>query len=164
MKTEIGEYIVGAYLKIINECDFIDYNVRHPGGGIQGLDELDVLGLDFKNKRAYLCEVTTHIRGLLYKSNENSLEKIKTKYKKQKIYAKKYLSEDFHDIHFMFWSPVVPKGYITTELKKIKGLETVINSEYAQCIDELRERAKQTAADSGNPFFRMLQILEHLRR
>ncbi len=76
MKTEIGEYIVGAYLKVIKNCDFIDYNVRFPGGGLKGLGELDVIGLDFKNKSAYLCEVTTHIRGLLYKDNITTVEKI----------------------------------------------------------------------------------------
>ena len=57
MKTEMGEYIVGACLKLLKECDFVDYNVRRPGGGLVGLDELDVMGLDFKNKTAYLCEV-----------------------------------------------------------------------------------------------------------
>ena len=45
MPTEMGEYLVGAYLKIIKECDFVDYNVRQPGGGLEGLNELDVIGL-----------------------------------------------------------------------------------------------------------------------
>jgi hypothetical protein len=162
IKTDIGEYIVGAYLKIIEECDFIDYNVRPPGGGLKGLNELDVVGLDFKNETAYLCEVTTHIRGVLYKDNKTTIEKIKKKYMRQKEYANKYLP-GFLKRHFMFWSPVVPKGYITKELEKIDGLELVINKEYAQCIDELRIKAKELTNDVGNPFFRMLQILEHLR-
>lgn len=164
MKTEMGEYIVGAYLKIIKECDFIDYNIRPPGGGIEGLDELDVLGLDFRNKRAYLCEVATHIRGILYKNNKITVERIKKKYNKQKVYAKKYLKEDFHDIQYMFWSPVVPKGFITNELAKMRGLQVLINGDYAACVDEIREKAKQETFDIGNPFFRMLQILEHMRR
>ncbi len=63
----------------------------------------------------------------------------------------------------MFWSPVVPKGYITKELEKIDGLELVTNKKYTQCIDELRIKAKELTNDVGNPFFRMLQILEHLR-
>lgn len=28
MATDIGEYIVGAYLKLITGCNVIDYNVR----------------------------------------------------------------------------------------------------------------------------------------
>lgn len=163
MKTDIGEYIVGAYLKIIEGCDFVDYNVRPPGGGLEGLGELDVIGLDFKNKTAYLCEVTTHILGLLYKDNKTSVKTVKTKYARQRKYASKYLT-DFPEHHFMFWSPVVPRGYLTTELTKIDGLELIINERYAQCIDMLRERANKQTNDVGNPFFRTLQILEHLRR
>ena len=163
MKTEVGEYIVGAYLKIIKECDFVDYNVRPPGGGLEGLNELDVVGLDFKKKIAYLCEVTTHIIGLLYKDNRTTVERIKTKYERQKEYANKQLL-DFPNRYFMFWSPVVHKGYITSELEKIDGLELVINEKYTQYIDELRKKAKELTNDVGNPFFRMLQILERLRR
>jgi len=163
IKTDIGEYIVGAYLKNFKECDFVDYNVRPPGGGLEGLNELDVVGLDFKNKIAYLCEVTTHIRGVLYKNNITTVSKINIKYKRQKEYADKYLS-DFPKRYFMFWSPVVPEGYVTKELEKIDGLELVINKKYTQCIDELRIKAKELTNDVGNPFFRMLQILEHLKR
>jgi len=162
MKTDIGEYIVGAYLKIIKSCNFVDYNVRPPVSGLEGLDELDVVGLDFKNKTAYLCEVTTHIRGLLYKDNKTTVERIKAKYERQKKYANNYLP-DFPNRHFMFWSPVVPKGYITKGLGKIDGLDLVINEKYAQCIAELIEAAKELTNDVGNPFFRVLQILTRLR-
>lgn len=162
MKTDIGEYIVGAYLKIIKECAFIDYNVRPPGGGLRGLNEIDVVGLDFKNKIAVLCEVTTHIRGTLYTDNKTTVDKINKKYERQKEYANKYLS-DFANHQYMFWSPVVPKGYITSELEKIDGLELVINEKYAECVGELRKKAKEKTNDEGNPAFRMLQILEHLR-
>lgn len=162
MKTEMGEYAVGAYLKIINGCGFVDYNVKRPGGGLAGLDELDVIGMDFKNKVAYLCEVTTHIRGLLYKDNRTTVERIKKKYEKQRRYAKDCLT-DFPSLHFMFWSPVVPEGYITQQLSKIKGLELVINKDYTSCINELRKMARKRKNDTGNSFFRALQILEHLR-
>ena len=162
MTAEMGEYAVGAYLRIIKGCEFIDYNVRRIEGGMRGLDELDVIGLDFDNKTTYLCEVTTHIRGLLYKDNKTTVARIKQKYQKQKEYAKEYLA-DFPSRHFMFWSPVVPKGYITEELGKIKGLELVINSEYTSCVNELRQMAKIMSNDTVNPFFQVLQILERLR-
>lgn len=162
MSPEMGEYIAGAYLKIIKDCDFIDYNVRPVEGGLKGLNELDVLGLRFRDRTAYLCEVTTHIRGLLYKDNRNTVARVKQKYQKQKEYAREFL-KDFPNRHFMFWSPRVPKGYITNELEKIKGLELVINDKYAKCIAELRNQAKIMSNDTGNPFFRALQILEHLR-
>ena len=45
MLTDVGEYLVGAYLQLFENCDFVDYNVRPPGGGMKGLGELDVVGL-----------------------------------------------------------------------------------------------------------------------
>lgn len=159
----MGEYIVGACLKLLRKCDFVDYNVRRPGGGLAGLNEIDVVGLDFKNKITYLCEVTTHLEGTLYKDNKTTIERIKRKYEKLKEYADNYLS-DFPQRHFMFWSPVVPIGYITKELEKIEGLELVINNNYAAYIRLLQELAKKSTHDAGNPAFRVLQILGHLRK
>jgi len=52
MVTDIGEYIVGASLQMLYKCDVVDYNVRPPGGGIRGLSELDVIGLDLENSTA----------------------------------------------------------------------------------------------------------------
>ena len=101
LKTEMGELVVGAYLKLCLGCDFVDYNVRPPGGGIEGLGELDVVGLDPDGGRAYLCEVTTHIRGLLYKSNAETVERIRRKYARQRNYAAKHLKA-FPRISFMF--------------------------------------------------------------
>jgi len=158
MITDIGEYIVGAYLKLILKCDFIDYNVRPPGGGLKGLEELDVLGLDFKKNTAYLCEVTTHIKGL----RKTTLERISKKHKRQKQYAKRYLSP-FSNIRYMFWSPYVPVGILTKKLQKIKGLELFINGKYKKCIEELRQLAANKTHDAKNPFFRLLQIIEHIR-
>lgn len=122
MKTNIGEYIVGAYLKIIKYCDFVDYNVRHPGGGLKGLNELDVVGLDFKNKKAYLCEVTTHITGLLYKDNKTTVKRIKNKHKIQKEYAEAHLSS-FPVRYYMFWSGLLLSLKVTllANLKRLMG-------------------------------------------
>ncbi len=162
MLTDVGEYIVGAYLKLKLHCDFVDYNVRPPGGGLKGLEELDVIALDFKNNIAYLCEVTTHIRGTLYKDNKTTVERITKKHKRQKEYASKYLA-NFGEVRYMFWAPVVPVGYITDHLAEIDNLELVINGEYKRRIEELQELARRTTHSTQNPFFRILQILEHLR-
>jgi len=164
MITEIGEYIVGAYLKIIEECDFIDYNVRPPGGGREGQTGFDVLGLNLKRKSCYLCEVATHILGLHYgKGNQDTLDRIATKHARQVAYAEEYLS-NFDQFHYMFWSPYVPEGILTTGLDKIEGLEMIINKDYTAKIDDLRDLAGELTHDLGNPFFRTLQILERLRR
>ncbi len=158
----MGELVVGAYLKLCLGCDFVDYNVRPPGGGLAGLGELDVVGLDPDAGQAFLCEVTTHIRGLLCKSNAETIKRIRKKHARQRDYAAKHLKA-FSSISFMFWSPVVPVGYITEGLLGIEGLELVINQEYARRVAELRQLARTAFYDAGNDFFRALQILEHLR-
>ena len=161
MKTEMGEYIVGACLKLLRECDFVDYNVRRPGGGLAGLNEIDVVGLNLKSKTTYLCEVTTHLDGLLYVNAKTTVDRINKKYKHLRDYAKDLLS-DFPNRHFMFWSPVVRES-IAIELNKINGLELVINKDYTAYIELLQQLAKKGTHDTGNPTFRVLQILRHLR-
>ena len=63
----------------------------------------------------------------------------------------------------MFWSPVVPVGYITEHLGAVKSLELIINGEYKKRVEQLRLLARKTTHDTRNPFFRMLQIIEHMR-
>ena len=163
MRTEMGEYLVGAYLKLIEGCDLVEYNVRSPGGKLAGLNELDVMGLDFGNRTAYLCEVTTHLDGLQYRSGKRTtIEAIRNKYDRLREYADNHLPGVFSVRRFMFWSPVVSAG-LEMELKKIRGLELVINDRYSACVDELRERASKVTYETNNPAFRTLQILGHLR-
>jgi hypothetical protein len=161
--TEMGEYVVGAYLKLILQCDFVDYNVRPPGGGMKGLGELDVVGLDFTSGTAILCEVTTHLGGLEYgKGYEETAKRLRDKYHRQQEYAKESLA-NFPLKRYMFWSPRVPEGRLLELLKQIDGLELVVNAKYTECMGALRQEARSTMRDIGNPFFRALQILEHLR-
>ncbi|MDD5301636.1 MAG: hypothetical protein PHS14_00895 [Elusimicrobia bacterium] len=163
MKTELGEYIVGAYLSQRLGCDFVGYNIRPPEAGLAGLAELDVVGLRHKDKTAFLCEVTTHLEGLQYGSYATTISKVNEKHQRQKRYAELHL-KDFTTVHFMFWSPVVREGAITKALSTIDGLELVINSAYTRCIRELEEIASGATRDLGNPAMRFLQILTHLRK
>ena len=159
MNTEMGEYLVGAYLKLVKECDVVDYNVREPGGGREGLNELDVVGLRFCNETAFMCEVTTHLRGMNY----SNVGRVRKKYKKQQKYAKKHL-EGFN-VTYMFWSPHVPEGQLLDQLKEIEaeGLELVVNGDYKAAVEELRQKARKEKQTTQNPAFRLLQILESVR-
>ncbi|MFA5629330.1 MAG: hypothetical protein WC958_03645 [Dehalococcoidales bacterium] len=161
MTTEIGEYMVGACLKLLDEfqCDFVEYNIRRPGGKLAGLKEIDVIGLKLKDKEAYLCEVTTHLGGLLYVNNTNSIKRINDKFNNLRDYAEKYLSE--YKPRFMLWSPKVSAS-VANELEKIDGLELVINGRYTSYIRLLEDEARKGTHDTGNPVFRVLQILGHL--
>jgi hypothetical protein len=49
------------------------------------------------------------------------------------------------------------------EAKRDAKFELVINEEYTDRIEALREKAEQTEKDYGELGFRILQILEHLR-
>lgn len=163
MTTEMGEYLVGAYLKLIEGCDVVDYNVRKPGGGLEGLRELDVVGFRFSDGTAFLCEVTTHIRGLLYGSGtDETIKRIHAKHENQVSYAQERL-EGFPNRRYQFWAPYVPKGKLTEGLAQIEGLELVSNSLYKKRVNELQIMAKTAYHDTGNPFFRVLQILAAVR-
>jgi hypothetical protein len=162
MKTQMGEYVVGAYLQKIQGCDFVDYNVRPPSGGPGGLAEFDVVGFDFRERRVYLCEVVTHLDGMKYGSNAETIQRIRDKLERQRWYAETYLA-DFREVHLMLWYPVVSRGFLADELSRMEGLELRINSDYTACVAELKKEAKRTTRDAENPFFRALQILERMR-
>jgi len=163
--TEMGEFLVGAWLKEIKNCDFVQYNARLPEAGLPGLNEVDVIGLDLKNKIAYVCEVTTHVRGAQYGTYQETIEKIRRKFDRDMIFADKML-KDFPSRKYMFWSPVVPEGMLTAQLKDFEdtGVEVVINEEYAERVEELKKAAHERENNSGNPAFRLLQILAHVRK
>ncbi|WP_274434767.1 hypothetical protein [Alicyclobacillus sp. ALC3] len=127
------------------------------------MKELDVVGFDFANDTVYLCEVTTHPQGALYgNSADETTNRIIKKHKWQRQYAKQYLNT-FSTLRFQFWSPYVPLGRTTRALSEMQILEMIINEDYTSRVNELRDLARATRRDTGNPVFRTLQILEHLR-
>lgn len=162
MKTDIGEYIVGAYLKLEEGCHVVDYNARAAGGGLGGLNEFDVVGYDFDGDRVFLCEVTTHIRGVNYGSYQTTIQKVRDKFERQRAYARARLRR-FKSISYQLWSPYVPKGFRTENLATIEGLELIVNVTYRSRVEALAKRAQTNKHDTGNPFFRTLQIMAAMR-
>jgi Holliday junction resolvase-like predicted endonuclease len=162
--AEMGEYVVGAYLKHIKGCQHVWYNVR---AGKQG--EIDVVGLDLRRRIVYICEVETHIKGLLVSKKglgDVTAETIQEQLKSAIIYGKQW--SRVLTPKYMFWSPKVPKGRRTAQLQQIRrtlesDVEIVINSEYKKRVRGLQEMARHDDSTSGEPFYRALQILEHLR-
>lgn len=163
MGADIGEELVGAYLTEVLECDHVLYNLRARGGGLPGLHELDVVGLRLSDNTAYLCEVTTHLRGLLIgKGYDATVKKIQDKHAWQETYAETRL-KPFRPV-YQFWSPYVPQGALLRRLQEIRGIELVVNSEYTKRVNQLRAEArKSTASPTSNMAYRLIQILEHLR-
>jgi hypothetical protein len=100
---------------------------------------------------------------LLYVDNATTVKRVASKHLRQKSYAEAQL-RDFPTRRYQFWSPVVPKGYLTKHLAEIDpDLELVINAEYSKRINELRKIAGMRKNDENNPAFRLLQILAHMK-
>ena len=156
---ETGEEIVGAWLRYLKGCDFVEYGVQVPGAG-----EIDVVGLSLKANRAYICEVASHIHGLQYKDNEAT---IVGKFKRAKQYADSTLFGI--DISYEFWSPVVRSGSqmgsVTKALTILRDehrivVEPVVNESYLQRLSQLRAVASKETRNASHPILRFLQIEE----
>ena len=181
-QPESGELLVGSYLRLVEGCELVMYNQRSQKQGDQL--EIDVIGVDSTEQGervVYTCEVVTHIDGLHYSGTpdtgrwkeygnddyQHTLERLWRKFKSDKGYVTDLFDTDDYSFVFQFWSPVVrgnrDEKYLLTGLYDMAELELVINEEYTERIEALRERAGQTEKDYGELGFRMLQILEHLR-
>lgn len=172
----VSEEICGEYLKCILKCDFIQYNINNPD--TQG--EIDVIGINLKEKKIYICEVAAHTQGLLYVGKDkkpDDYNRFYSKFQKNIDYVKKYFTE-YTIIIPMLWSPVVkisrPEAYNTfSELQRLKkdidsvyqlNLELIINEKFEFALSELRFHALKQTAHFPSPIMRMFQIEEHLKR
>lgn len=169
-----GEEITGEYLKVILSCDFVEYNLYTPD--TQG--EIDVVGINAKEKIVYICEVATHlVTGLQYVKNKQpeNVARFQRKFRKNIEYANKYF--DGYEKRFMLWSPVVKnqgpnaKHNQLRDIKEIQeslnlefgvNIEAVINDEYVQCLQKLREFAAKETKELKSPILRLMQIEEKL--
>ena len=173
-----GEEIVGNYLKVRLGCEFVEYNLQTPD--IQG--EIDVVGINIKNKKLYVCEVATHlVTGMQYvdsKSNQpDNINRFVKKFVKDIAYANKYFP-DYERI-FMLWSPIVKNQsskakhnqmedlqQIINRIRQEKKIEIllVINDEYQKCLNELRDFAAKETKELKSPILRLMQVEEKLKK
>jgi hypothetical protein len=142
--------------------------------------EIDVVGINLKDKRVYVCEVAIHLTtGLQYVKDKrpNNINKLTEKFSKDIEYANKYFAK--YDKHFMLWSPVV-RGrkdespydqivHLDTVDQNVKAkhnvcIEFVVNQKFLACTNEMRAYAKKSTADLKCPVMRLLQIEEHLAK
>jgi hypothetical protein len=85
----VGEEICGQWLRHKRHCEFVDYNLKIPD--VQG--EIDVIGLNMRQRTAYACEVAVHlVTGLQYRNPDN-VSCLTAKFRKDIA----YLSEAFPD-------------------------------------------------------------------
>jgi hypothetical protein len=172
----VGEQFVASYLQYIRGCEFIQTNLYT----VDSQGEIDVVGINLREKKVYICEVAIHLTtGLQYVKDKrpNNIQKLTDKFSRDITYAEKYLAG--YEKHFMLWSPIVKQGkgkalydqmghlaVIAEKIKQAHGveIELVVNETFRNCLSELRAFAKKTTADIKCPVTRLLQIEEHLGR
>lgn len=173
----IGEEITGEYLRVIKNCDFIQYNLQTG----EKQTEIDVVGINLQKKKVYICEVATHIQSLQYVKNarpdtENRFNK---KFEKNIAYAERKFKE--YKRIYMLWSPIVRKTKkenpkycaqtavenVVSHIKETHNIEIalVINEAYYGCLQELKEYAASRTEDLKNSaVLRFLQIEAYLEK
>ncbi|MBI3664153.1 MAG: hypothetical protein HY234_14035 [Acidobacteria bacterium] len=175
--AEVGEEIVGAYLKECLKCDFVEYNYDL---GVKQA-ECDVVGIDVFHKKSYFCEVATHTGGFLYvhprTKQPDNFGRLVRKFTQDSEFARRQLT-DFQHV-FMFWSPVVrgagpsAKHNSLRDVERVRDhcrqelgidIELVINEEYRRKLDQIRDLAGNKGSDSSFSIIRFLQIEEKLRK
>ncbi|WP_254809730.1 hypothetical protein [Natronosalvus amylolyticus] len=170
-QPKAGELLVGAYLRVVKECELVMYNQRSSRQGDQL--EIDVIGVtdtEDGDQEVYICEVTTHLGGLRYGTYQESYDNLRKKFRNDRDYITE-IFDSADTYKFQLWSPVVPFGLekrlpeLDTVFEGIDNmeLELVINEDYSNRIDTLQVKASSTKKQFGELGFRLLQILEHTK-
>lgn len=167
MAEDIGESLVGAYLRYVENCEFVLFNTFLPGE--QG--EIDVIGirLGTPQRDIYFAEVTTHIQGMTYGGNKSTVEKVRSKLERAQKFAQDRFPGDRH--HYEVWSPRVPVGAMTAEFGAMSKtfeargarLTFVMNEQYGNRVQALIDVAKQNSKATSDPAFRLLQVLARVK-
>jgi hypothetical protein len=129
-----------------------------------------VIGLQHgEHRTVWLCEVITHIRGVLYGSGyAATVAKVRDKIDRARDFAATTFPADGH--RYEIWSPVVPRGAAAqfdalAEAYTSANLDVVfvVNDRYTHRVQELVEHARSSTKATNEPAYRLLQILTRLR-
>lgn len=163
--SDIGESLVGAYMRYIEGCPIVLYNSFLADQ--QG--EVDVVAVKPQEpgrvREVFLCEVTTHIQGF----NTKTTLRLRDKLARLREFASVTFPDEQH--RYQWWSPVVAKGATTVMFDELcsewrtkgRSLEFIVNEEYTRRTAVLIEYARQNPSATSEPAYRMLQILTRLR-
>ncbi len=162
---DLGESLVAAYMRHVRCCDVVLTNVHL--SSVQG--ELDVVGVrPDKPQRVWLCEVTTHIRGMNNPASRPARQRVKEKVLRASKFAKDVFPQAEH--RFEVWSPRVRPGVLVELQAGIDDLgphdlhvELITNDAYTARIQKLVEKARDNPSTTGEDAFRLLQILTHVQ-
>lgn len=165
---DIGESLVGAYLRHVVGCDVVTYNSFFADR--QG--EVDVVGIENGEPRTiWLCEVTTHIGGMLITSRGDRPQEVILREKLERLHAFAEATFPGDSYRYEWWSPRVAVGKLSDVMREIeqewepagRDLRFVMNETYTERIRELADNAPKNSSTTNEPAYRMLQVLTRLR-
>jgi len=153
---DIGESLVGAYMREIRGCHSVAFNTH-----VTNQAELDVIGVSNGSGGVcvWLAEVAVHLEGLNYGGYQRTASKVAQKIAAARSYADQVYPTATR--HFEFWSPVVPAGLVAL-LQQIE-VDLVINAAFTDRVNELAASAAGHTRLTGDDAFRFLQLLGRLR-
>ena len=164
----VGEQIVSSYLRYIRGCAFTETNLNT----VESQGEIDVVGLNIVEQKVYICEVAIHLTtGLKYSDDMgDNIRKLTDKFSRGIDYAWNYYKE--YDHHFMLWSPIVKESkmqHLTEMQENIRrkysiDIECIVNEKFQECLEELRNFARQQTTVFHCPLMRLMQIEESLAK
>lgn len=168
MSADLGESLVGAYLRQVAGCNVVTFNTFTGVG--QG--EIDVIGLAGGDQPvAYLCEVTMHLDGLLIGRSgaASTAKKVDDKLRRADAFARATFPTHSHRIEY--WSPRIREGLTLNAVRAVvdnlaaEGIAAslVANETFTSRVNVLVQLARRTTSPSPDPAFRFLQVLTHLR-
>jgi len=166
--VDIGESLVGAYLRHVVGCDVVTYNSFFADR--QG--EVDVVAIKTGTPRTiWLCEVTTHIGGMLITSRGDRAQEVILREKMERLHAFAEATFPDDDHGYEWWSPRVAVGKLTDVMHEIEAewdaagreMRFVMNESYTERIRELVANAAKNSSTTNEPAYRMLQMLTRLR-
>jgi Holliday junction resolvase-like predicted endonuclease len=153
---DIGESLVGSYFRHIEDCDVVVYNsfFRDRQG------EVDVVALKRQPSRTViLCEVTTHIEGMLIvrKGLNQTEHVIRQKLDRLASFAAVTFPDERH--RFEWWSPRVSVGRLTDAMQAIeveqqaqgRDMRFVINQDYTTGFAGWSSTPEGTLLRPANP-------------
>ena len=154
---DVGVYLVGAYFEFCRGCEVVSYD--HSLVNEQG--DIDVLGLDLENKRAFVAEAKIHLSGMGGYGGQPG-----PKIREQIVRAQAFLNQALPswDASYSVWSPHVTPA-IRSQVAAALGptglpdVDLVFNEEFAARLSELSEIASRDTKYRTNPGYRLLQVL-----
>ena len=165
------EEFVGLYLSFIKGCDFVKFNQPYIAkldcqNKQQNMGEVDVVGINIKEKKLYICEVTAEIQGMGESNfNKYTAEDATNKFNKNK----NFFSNQYPDltIEYMLWFPFSPSKERMQILKhrlQEQGIRAYYENEFLEEIEHLKLVLSENTSNLSNPLARFLQIYGRLQK